>query len=50
MQYQSSIYQRALILHGITQSMMHKGNSMVDGLVKNFFGLIKTGKVLLSRI
>ena len=41
-QYQSPIYQRALKLHGITQSMSRKGNSMDDGLMENFFGLLKT--------
>ncbi|WP_302910968.1 IS3 family transposase [Lactobacillus acidophilus] len=41
-QYQSRVYQRALKLHGITQSMSRKGNSMDDGLMENFFGLLKT--------
>jgi transposase InsO family protein len=41
-QYQSRTYQRALKLHGITQSMSRKGNSMDDGLMENFFGLLKT--------
>ena len=41
-QYQSPIYQRKLKLHGITQSMSRKGNSMDDGLMENFFGLLKT--------
>ena len=41
-QYQSPRYQRALKLHGITQSMSRKGNSMDDGLMENFFGLLKT--------
>ena len=41
-QYQSRIYQRTLKLHGITQSMSRKGNSMDDGLMENFFGLLKT--------
>ena len=41
-QYQSRAYQRALELHGITQSMSRKGNSMDDGLMENFFGLLKT--------
>lgn len=41
-QYQSKAYQRALELHGITQNMSRKGNSMDDGLMENFFGLLKT--------
>ena len=41
-QYQSPMYQRALKLHGITQSMSRKGNSIDDGLMENFFGLLKT--------
>ena len=41
-QYQNPRYQRALKLHGITQSMSRKGNSMHDGLMENFFGLLKT--------
>ncbi|WP_237775273.1 IS3 family transposase [Lactobacillus helveticus] len=41
-QYQSPQYQRALKLQGITQSMSRKGNSMDDGLMENFFGLLKT--------
>lgn len=41
-QYQSQMYQRALKLHGITQSMSRKGNSLDDGLMENFFGLLKT--------
>ncbi|AUI75820.1 IS3-like element ISLhe6 family transposase [Lactobacillus helveticus] len=41
-QYQSPQYQRTLKLQGITQSMSRKGNSMDDGLMENFFGLLKT--------
>ncbi|WP_406842466.1 IS3 family transposase [Lactobacillus helveticus] len=41
-QYQRPQYQRALKLQGITQSMSRKGNSMDDGLMENFFGLLKT--------
>lgn len=41
-QYQSPTYQRELKLRGITQSMSRKGNSMDDGLMENFFGLLKT--------
>ena len=41
-QYQSPVYQRRLKLRGITQSMSRKGNSMDDGLMENFFGLLKT--------
>lgn len=41
-QYQSPTYQHELKLRGITQSMSRKGNSMDDGLMENFFGLLKT--------
>ena len=41
-QYQSPRYHRSLKLHGITQSMSRKGNYMDDGLMENFFGLLKT--------
>jgi len=41
-QYQSPMYQHELKLHGITQSMSRKGNFPDDGLMENFFGLLKT--------
>ena len=41
-QYQHAHYQNALIEHGIIQSMSRKGNSMDNGLMENFFGLLKT--------
>lgn len=41
-QYQSPTYQHELKFQGITQSMSRKGNSMDDGLIENFFGLLKT--------
>ncbi len=41
-QYQHYNYQRTLSNHGITQSMSRKGNSLDNGLMENFFGLLKT--------
>lgn len=41
-QYQHKSYQQRLKNKGIKQSMSRKGNSMDNGLMENFFGLIKT--------
>jgi transposase InsO family protein/transposase-like protein len=41
-QYQHYGYQKILSEHDITQSMSRKGNSMDNGLMENFFGLLKT--------
>ncbi len=41
-QYQHQSYQQRLINKGIRQSMSRKGNSMDNGLMENFFGLLKT--------
>ena len=41
-QYQHYSYQKILFEHGITQSMSRKGNSLDNGLMENFFGLLKT--------
>ena len=41
-QYQHYSYQQRLKKKGITQSMSRKGNSMDNGLMKNFFGILKT--------
>jgi len=41
-QYQHSFYQKLLKDNGIIQSMSRKGNSIDDGLMENFFGLLKT--------
>lgn len=41
-QYQHSYYQKLLKDNGIIQSMSRKGNSIDDGLMENFFGLLKT--------
>ena len=41
-QYQHYGYQKILSEHGITQSMSRKGNSLDNGLMENFFGLLKT--------
>lgn len=41
-QYQHNSYQQKLKNHGIIQSMSKKGNSMDNGMMENFFGLLKT--------
>ncbi|MDO5564995.1 MAG: IS3 family transposase [Eubacteriales bacterium] len=41
-QYQHQSYQQRLKNHGIVQSMSRKGNSMDNGMMENFFGLLKT--------
>ena len=41
-QYQHESYQQRLKNHGIIQSMSKKGNSMDNGMMENFFGLLKT--------
>jgi len=41
-QYQHESYQQRLKNKGIKQSMSRKGNSMDNGLMENFFGLLKT--------
>lgn len=41
-QYQHQGYQRQLKDRKIKQSMSRKGNSMDNGLMKNFFGILKT--------
>ena len=41
-QYQHFSYQKALKDRGITQSMSRKGNSIDNGLVENFFGILKS--------
>ena len=41
-QYQHQSYQQRLKNKGIKQSMSRKGNSMDNGMVENFFGLLKT--------
>ncbi len=41
-QYQHQTYQKRLKNHGIIQSMSKKGNSMDNGMMENFFGLLKT--------
>lgn len=41
-QYQHQSYQQRLKNHGIIQSMSKKGNSMDNGMMENFFGLLKT--------
>ena len=40
-QYQHSSYAKSLEEHGIRQSMSRKGNSMANGLMENFFGILK---------
>lgn len=41
-QYQHQSYQNSLKERGILQSMSRKGNSMDNGLMENFFGILKT--------
>lgn len=41
-QYQHQSYQQRLKNNGIKQSMSRKGNSMDNGMMENFFGLLKT--------
>jgi len=41
-QYQMKQYQSMLVKKGIRQSMSRKGNSMDNGMMENFFGLLKT--------
>ena len=41
-QYQHESYQQRLKNMGIKQSMSRKGNSMDNGMMENFFGLLKT--------
>ena len=40
-QYQHESYVKSLESHGIKQSMSRKGNSMDNGLMENFFGVLK---------
>lgn len=41
-QYQHPSYQQRLKNKGIKQSMSRKGNSLDNGLMENFFGILKT--------
>ena len=41
-QYQHQLYQQRLRNKGIRQSMSRKGNSLDNGLMENFFGILKT--------
>ena len=41
-QYQHHSYQQRLKNKGIKQSMSRKGNSMDNGMMENFFGILKT--------
>lgn len=40
-QYQHAAFQSWLTNHGIIQSMSRKGNSLDDGLMEGFFGILK---------
>lgn len=40
-QYQHPLFQSWLKNHGITQSMSRKGNSLDDGMMEGFFGILK---------
>ena len=41
-QYQNKSYQQKLKNNGIKQSMSKKENSMDNGMMENFFGILKT--------
>ena len=41
-QYQHQFYQQRLRNKGVKQSMSRKGNSLDNGLMENFFGILKT--------
>ena len=41
-QYKLQSYQQRLKNNGVIQSMSRKGNSMDNGFMENFFGLLKT--------
>ena len=41
-QYQHQFYQQRLKNNGIKQSMSRKGNSIDNGMMENFFGILKT--------
>ena len=41
-QYQHNFYTKRLEEKNIIQSMSRKGNSLDNGLMENFFGIIKT--------
>lgn len=41
-QYQHKLYQQRLKNKGIKQSMSRKGNSIDNGMMENFFGILKT--------
>ena len=45
MQYEHQSYQQRLKNKGIKQSMSRKGNSMDNGMMENFFGILKTEMV-----
>ncbi|TCP62500.1 transposase InsO family protein [Baia soyae] len=40
--YQMRPYQHSLKQRGVTQSMSHKGNCLDNGVMENFFGLLKS--------
>ncbi len=40
-QYQHAVFQAWLKNHGVSQSMSRKGNSLDDGLMEGFFGILK---------
>ena len=42
-QYQHQSHQQKLKNKGIKQSMSRKGNSIDNGMMENFFGMLKTG-------
>ena len=48
-QYQHKQYQRMLKTKGIRQSMSRKGNCLVNAVVENFFGLLKSELLYLQK-
>jgi transposase InsO family protein len=43
-------YQQALAVKGIRQSMSRKGNCLDNAVMENFFGLLKNGVALSSKV
>ncbi|OWS70417.1 IS3 family transposase, partial [Polynucleobacter aenigmaticus] len=41
-QYQMGIYQQALKVQGLSQSMSRKGNCLDNAVMENWFGIMKT--------
>lgn len=48
--YQMRQYQQALKERGITQSMSRKGNCYDNSVIENFFGILKIGVLIYTRV